>query len=353
MNIKDYKKLDPFSLDGNKKEKLFVNLINSLTLHHYKNSQSYKKILDFFKYKFKKNRLDDIPFLPAKLFKEFELRSVPEKKLFKTLMSSGTTGGTPSKIYLDKENAHSQVETLRKIISTILGNTRIPMLIIDQNPKISNRFVFNAKSAAILGFSIFGKNHTYLLNEKGKINYILLNDFLKKYGKQKFFIFGFTSMVFENLIKKLSIKLLKFNFSNGVLLHGGGWKKMEKLKINNKLFKEKLLQKIKLKNVHNYYGLVEQTGSIFIECKKCGSFVTSVFSDILIRDKHFNVVKNGKKGFIQLFSLLPTSYPGHSILTEDIGEIIENDKNKCRLKGKHFLVHGRVEHSEIRGCSDT
>ena len=120
MNIKDYKKLDPFSLDGNKKEKLFANLINSLTLHHYKNSQSYKKILDFFKYKFKKNRLDDIPFLPAKLFKEFELRSVPEKKLFKTLMSSGTTGGTPSKIYLDKENAHSQVETLRKIISTIL-----------------------------------------------------------------------------------------------------------------------------------------------------------------------------------------------------------------------------------------
>ena len=120
-----------------------------------------------------------------------------------------------------------------------------------------------------------------------------------------------------------------------------------KLKINNKLFKEKLL------HVHNYYGLVEQTGSIFIECKKCGSFVTSVFSDILIRDKHFNVVKNGKKGFIQLFSLLPTSYPGHSILTEDIGEIIENGKNKCRLKGKHFLVHGRVEHSEIRGCSDT
>ena len=39
------------------------------------------------------------------------------------------------------------------------------------------------------GFSIFGKNHTYLLNSKGKIDYNLLNDFLIKFGKQKFFIF--------------------------------------------------------------------------------------------------------------------------------------------------------------------
>ena len=85
---------------------------------------------------------------------------------------------------------------------------------------------------------------------------------------------------------------------------------------------EKILNKTNLENIYNYYGLIEQTGSIFLECKKCSCFVTSNFSDILIRDKHFNVLKNKKKGFIQLFSLLPTSYPGHSILTEDIGEII-------------------------------
>ena len=78
-----------------------------------------------------------------------------------------------------------------------------------------------------------------------------------------------------------------------------------------------------------------------------------IFSDILIRDKHFNVLGNGKKGLIQLFSLLPTSYPGHSILTEDIGEIINEDGCKCGTKGKCFLVHGRAAKSEIRGCSDT
>ena len=170
--------------------------------------------------------------------------------------------------------------------------------------------------------------------------------------KKFFFVFGFTSVVFENLIKKLSIKLLKFNFNNGILLHGGGWKKMEQLKISNKIFKQKLFSKIKLKNIYNYYGLVEQTGSIFIECKKCNCFVTSIFSDILIRDEHFKIIKKGKKGFIQLFSLLPTSYPGHSILTEDIGEIINEDGCKCGLKGKCFFVHGRAKESEVRGCSD-
>ena len=73
MNIEDYKKLEPFSLNKIKKKKIFENLINYLTVHHYKKSKEYKKILDFFGYKFNKKELSEIPFLPAKLFKEFEL----------------------------------------------------------------------------------------------------------------------------------------------------------------------------------------------------------------------------------------------------------------------------------------
>ena len=98
--------------------------------------------------------------------------------------------------------------------------------------------------------------------------------------------------------------------------------------------------------------MVEQTGSIFIECKKCGYFITSNFSDIIIRDRNFEVAKKGTKGLIQLLSLLPTSYPGHNILTEDIGEIVEEKYCKCGIKGKCFVVHGRAKEAEIRGCSD-
>ena len=178
-----------------------------------------------------------------------------------------------------------------------------------------------------------------------------MNQFLKKYSKEKFFIFGFTSLIFENLIKKISTNLTDFSFENAILLHGGGWKKLEELKISNNLFKKKLFKKFKINNIYNYYGLVEQTGSIFIECN-CGNFLTSNFSDILIRDRKFNVLKNGKRGLIQLFSLLPTSYPGHSILTEHIGEIPKENNCECKNRGKRFLVYGRTEKSEIRGCSD-
>ena len=164
----------------------------------------------------------------------------------------------------------------------------------------------------------------------------------------KNFNIWFTSIVYENLVNKLSKNLLKFDFKNGILLHGGGWKKMEKIKISNKIFKEKLFKLLGLANIHNYYGLVEQTGSIFVECG-CGYFITSIFSDILIRDKNFKIQKNGSKGFIQLLSTLPTSYPGHSILTEDIGEIVDNHKSIV-LSRKRFLVHGRVKEAEIRGC---
>ena len=346
-------KLDPFSVNNNKKNKIVKDQIKLLTLHHYKFCEKYKKIIRNLKFKIRNNnRLEDFPMLPVRLFKKFDFMSVSENKIVKKLVSSGTSGQELSKIYLDKKNSNNQVKVLGKIISTILGRKRLPMLIIDQNPEILDRSTFNARAAAIYGFSIFGTNHCYLLDKENKIDYKALNNFLEKFSRSKFFVFGFTSFVYENLIKKLSTNLLKTNLKNAVLLHGGGWKKLEKLKISNEQFKRQLFKKIKLKNIYNYYGLVEQTGSIFIECNKCGYFITSVFSDIFIRDKKFNVVKNGKKGLIQLLSLLPTSYPGHNILTEDIGEIINEENCKCRLKGKHFLVHGRAKEAEVRGCSD-
>ena len=353
MIIDSLQKLNPFGINKRKKNKIYIDCIKSLSLHHYRCCKKYKKIINNLKFKIKNNnKLEDFPMLPVRIFKKFDLKSVPEKKIVKKLVSSGTSGQELSKIYLDKKNANNQVRVLGKIMSTILGNERLPMLIIDQNPKILDRSIFNARSTAIYGFSIFGINHCFLLDKENKIDYISLNNFLKKYGKDKFLVFGFTSLVYENLIKKLSVNLLKSNFQNGILIHGGGWKKMEKLNVNSSILKKKLIEKINLNKIYNYYGLVEQTGSIFIESKKCGYFHTSIFSDIFIRDKKFNVLKNKKKGLVQLMSLLPTSYPGHNILTEDIGEIIGEDNCKCGLKGKYFLVHGRAKEAEIRGCGD-
>ena len=344
--------INPYSLNLKEKELFLIKAMKNLTNHHYKNSKTYKKLLKYFKFKMKKNtNLTDIPFLPVRLFKDVELKSVKENKVIKILRSSGTTNQRTSKIFLDKKNSQDQSKALNVIIKNLLGQERLPMLIIDKKPHQKERSNINAKMAAINGFSIFGKDHLFLLNENNEIGYENLNIFLKKYHDKKFFIFGFTSLIYQYLIKKISTGYLKHNFKNAILLHGGGWKKMEKLKVSNKKFKSLLLKKLGLNQVHNYYGLIEQTGSIFIECK-CGYFVSSVFSDIIIRDKNFKIVKTRTKGLIQLFSTLASSYPGHSILTEDIGEIVPDTYCKCSMKGKKFLVHGRIKEAEIRGCSD-
>ena len=186
---KDYfKNLDPFSLNKKDKIKFFLKEINILNKYHYKHSKEFKKIIDFLNYNLTSKNLEDLPFLPTKLFKEFKLLSVAPKKIFKVLHSSGTSGQAQSQIYLDKENANNQMKVLSKIMLPITGNERLPMLIVDKNPKSNNDKQLSAKSAAINGFSFFGKNHTYLLNNHNEIDHEALNNFLNIYGDKKFLI---------------------------------------------------------------------------------------------------------------------------------------------------------------------
>ena len=112
------------------------------------------------------------------------------------------------------------------------------------------------------------------------------------------------------------------------MIHGGGWKKIFDKKIDNIKFKKLLNKKLKLQRIHNYYGLVEQTGSIFFECEKCNSFYSTKYSKIYIRDEKLNIIKKGERNDpARIFS--PTSYPGHNILTEDEGELVYNN---CECK---------------------
>ena len=169
-------------------------------------------------------KIENFPFIPVSIFKKFDLLSVEKSKIIKVLKSSGTTGNLPSKIYLDAENSKNQTWVLSKIIQSILGKKRLPMLVIDKDPKCISREQYNARVAAINGFSIFGKNITFLINEKNELDEKKFNEFLKKYSNEKFFIFGFTNLIYEYLIQTKKLNLIS-DLKNAVLLHGGGWKK--------------------------------------------------------------------------------------------------------------------------------
>ena len=343
----------PFSLSKKEKSILFKEALSSLTNHHYQNCTEYKSILDVLKY----NRgisysCNQFPFLPIRLFKDYKLLSIDDEKIFKTMNSSGTSGQGVSKIFLDKENAFSQTKVLTKIVSTVIGNKRLPMLIIDSKSYIKDRNIFKARVAGIIGFSIFGKDVTYALDDNMKMDIDKVKDFFQRHKNEKIFIFGFTFIIWKFFVKYFIDNNLKLPRLDGVVIHGGGWKKLAGEAVDNIQFKKSVYDACGVKNVINYYGMVEQTGSIFLECSE-GYFHCSIFSDIFIRRNDFSICDFNEIGLVQLISLLPTSYPGHNIISEDLGEIIGIDDCKCGRKGKYFLIHGRAEKAEIRGCSDT
>ena len=99
--------------------------------------------------------------------------------------------------------------------------------------------------------------------------------------------------------------------------------------------------------------MVEQTGSILTECYH-GHLHTNIFNNIFIRSVNdFSILGDDQPGLIEIVSLLPSSYPGNLILTEDLGVQLGEDNCLCGKKGKYIKVLGRVKNSEVRGCSDT
>ena len=342
----------PFSLDALARRNLCSEALSNLTRHHYEHSPEFNRIATLFGYSASAHQpIEELPFLPVRLFKEFELLSVPRSEIIKTMTSSGTTGQAVSKIFLDRATATKQTKVLVKIVSSFTGAQRLPLLIIDSPSVIKDRNLFSARGAAILGFSMLGCDPTYLLNDDCQIDFPRLQAFLDKHAGSKILLFGFTFVVWQHLCQALESMGRRLQLE-GILLHGGGWKKLTSLAVDNQTFKARVADVCGITTVCNYYGMVEQTGSIFLECA-AGFLHASIFSDIIVRDPlTLAPLRERQTGLLQVISLLPTSYPGHSLLTEDLGEILGEDNCACGRKGKYYAVHGRVVNAEVRGCSD-
>lgn len=354
----EFLNVDPYSLTKDEKEHMLNERLMDLTLFHMEKCQNYRKMVNALGFSADKcTNYYELPFLPVRLFKELELCSVEKEEVFKTMTSSGTTGQAVSKIYLDKRTASNQQKTLVKIVSAFTGSARLPMLIIDCPSVVKNRQMFSARGAGILGFSMFGTDKTYALDDDMNLDVEGVKNFLERHRGERIFLFGFTFMIWQHFYKKLEMLKrecnVKFDFSNGVLIHGGGWKKLVSEAITADEFKKTLTDVCGLQDIHDYYGMVEQTGSIYMQCSE-GHLHASIFSDVIIRDERtLQVCPVGKKGIIQVVSAIPESYPGHSLLTEDEGVLLGEDDCKCGCKGKYFKVLGRLKNAEIRGCSDT
>ena len=124
MEIKDILNVPPYSLRKNEKEKILNSFLNQLSRHHYANCTPFTKMMDGIGYDpDKEYGYSELPFLPVRLFKMLDLLSVEQKEVVKTMTSSGTTGQSVSRIYLDRNTASNQTKVLAKIVSSFIGKS--------------------------------------------------------------------------------------------------------------------------------------------------------------------------------------------------------------------------------------
>lgn len=348
----------PYDMGAEDKERALAANLGELTRRHDANCPEYHAILGKLGWTPGKlaagvARLAELPFIPVRLFKTFQLRSVPEEKIVKTLTSSGTSGQQVSRIMLDAENVSNQRKALNEIIASFIGKGRLPLLLLDTEMIKKDRTMYSARGAGIIGFSIFGRDATYALDADMNIDVEKVAAFLEKHGDEPVLMFGYTYMIWQFVVRALEERGMKFNVRNATLFHIGGWKKLKDQAVDALEFNRRVQGVLGNVRVYNYYGMAEQLGSVFVECEH-GHMHCSNFSDVIIRrGGDFSEADIGEKGLIELCSVLPTSYPGHVLLTEDEGEILGVDDCPCGRKGKYFRIHGRIKAAEVRGCSDT
>ena len=357
MGFDEIAQYPPFALSGREKGRLLLERLGELTEFYRQNCPEYARILDCMGFRSEEARsLKGIPFLPARLFKELSLKSVPDAEIIKTVTSSGTAGQTVSKIYLDRTTSANQQKAMVKIVSDFIGPARMPMVLIDCPSVVKDRAMFSARGAGLLGFSLFGSRRIYALDDSMKLDVDALAAFLKKHEKERLLLFGFTFMIWQHFYREL-VRLKSegviFDLSRAVMIHGGGWKKLEAQSVDHDEFHRQMREVCGISEIHDYYGMVEQTGCIYMECA-CGHLHASVFSDVITRRPlDFAPCETGERGILQVLSVIPQSYPGHSLLTEDEGVILGEDNCPCGRKGKYFKILGRLKWAELRGCSDT
>lgn len=344
----------PFVLERKEKRNLLLDRMRELTKFHYENCQPYRQITDALLCNpADMEELEDIPYIPVRLFKEYELYSVPKEEIVKVITSSGTTGQVSSQIFLDKYTAQQQNKVLVKIVADFIGGKRMPMLVLDCPDVVKNREMFTTRGAGILGFSVFGTEKVYALNSDMSINEEAVSSFMQKQEGKTILLFGFTFIIWKHVLLELEQKQTSYDWSKAVMVHGGGWKKLISEAVSKEEFKERFRKVTGLRRIHENYGMAEQTGSIYMECE-CGHLHVSQYSDVIMRRPiDMSPCEIGEKGIMQVLSAIPRSYPGHSLLTEDEGIILGEDDCPCGRKGKYFQVLGRLKNAEIRGCSDT
>lgn len=342
---------------------LFLAAMTEEMRHHFHNCLPFQRYCRHRGITFEKplGDLATLPWLPIHAFKWLggRLLSVAADEVRVKLYSSGTSG-IPSQVMIDRLTAKRQIKAMSLSIGEAIGSRRRPFLFMDVDPKTHGTHL-KARGAAILGYLNFASEAVFCLEPDGSDGFRLQQDLLhatlEKWARNERapILFGFTYLLYQSVLLPLLDRGQSFHLpENSQVLHIGGWKKLRDLAIGPEQFKALIHRVFNIapSGVVDVYGFTEQMGVNYPDCVQGIKHLPAV-AEIIVRDPHtLEPLADGFEGVLHFLTPIPHSYPGNSVLTDDLGRILGRGRCACGREGVQFQITGRVATAEVRGCGD-
>jgi hypothetical protein len=301
----------------------------------------------------------DLPYLPVSTFKANPpLRLVETRDIKRTLTSSSTSGQVPSRVVLDAATARRMTKGVTAIIRDFIGPARRPYLVVDIPENLKSQAELGARGAAIQGLGSFATETVCCLRRDHAADSVLdLEKLLacaEKWRDSAVLVYGFTYVVWTQFVQPLQRQGITLSMPNVHVLHSGGWKRLEQQSVKKDAFMRGVASVFgcSADRVIDYYGMVENVGVVYPDCEHGHKHVPT-FAEVIIRDPlTLAPVEPGQQGLVQVCSVLPTSFPGFLLLTDDMAELIGQDGCPCGRRGTYFRFTRRVPKVEVRGCGN-
>ena len=223
---------------------------------------------------------------------------------------------------------------------------------------MNGRAELGARGAAIQALGSFATEIVSCLRTDERGDSTLASEKLlscaQKWKDAPVLVYGFTYVIWTKLVQPLRQQGITLQMPNVHVLHSGGWKKLEQQAVTRDVFVRGVSDVLGCppERVIDFYGMVENAGVVYPDCGYGHKHVPS-FAEVIIRDPlTLAPAPAGRQGLVQVCSVLPTSFPGFLLLTDDMGEIIGDDGCGCGRRGPHFRFLRRVPKVEVRGCGN-
>jgi len=355
----------PYGMDPQQRRRSLLALLKTELAYACEQNSRFRNYVEHWPTDFRAaDDIADLPYLPVGVFKANPpLALVGADEVKRTLTSSATSGQVPSRIVLDAATSRRMTKGVLTIVRDFIGAARRPYLVIDTTENLAAQSQLGARGAAVQALGSFATEIVSCLRPgrdgDSSLDLEKLLAGAAKWKGAEVLVYGFTYVIWTQLVQTLQREGITLGLPNARVLHSGGWKRLEQQAVTRDAFVGGVASVFGCapERIIDYYGMVENVGVIYPDCDYGNKHVPA-FAEVIVRDPlTLAPVKVGQRGLrqrglIQVCSVLPTSFPGFLLLTEDLAEVVGEDDCACGRRGTSFRFAGRAPKAEVRGCGN-